>query len=163
MARNWARDGVDIASAKVHLRTADVHLDALNGRSWGSLERRLAFAQALQDLESLIEETRELRAAVTSYEHCISWDTTCESCATNISNAYNDYVRADKAERALEDALTMLTGHVAHGHSTDGGETWTQTCLSCGTAWPCDDYKAASSRLARFLVERSAEKAKAEK
>lgn len=63
---------------------------------------KLNLEVAKSDQQKLAERVIALIVRINEYENAISWNTTCLECSKTLDKSYAEYVRADKAERALE-------------------------------------------------------------
>lgn len=67
----------------------------------GEITKEIARLATRGAMEIRDRELEQLRAKVAEFDHIINWHTTCASCARILDSAYQETVRAEKAEAAL--------------------------------------------------------------
>jgi hypothetical protein len=74
----------------------------------GEITKEIARLATRGAMEIRDRELEELRAKVAEFDHIINWHTTCASCARILDSAYQETVRAEKAEQQRDRLAGVL-------------------------------------------------------
>jgi hypothetical protein len=79
----------------------------------GEITKEIARLATRGATETRDRELEQLRAKVAEFDHIINWHTTCASCARILDSAYQETMRAEKAEVALREVLGAFEAYWA--------------------------------------------------
>lgn len=87
----------------------------------GGITQEIARLATRGAMEIRDRELEQLRAKVAEFDHIINWHTTCASCARILDSAYQETMRAEKAEQQRDRLAGVLSEVLAaFVHKVDG-------------------------------------------
>lgn len=76
--------------------------------------KRTHLPESHRDLADLAVRLAAAEAKISDYENCITWDTTCASCATHLDASYAEHCRAEIAEALIAQIREHTLDVISH-------------------------------------------------